>query len=148
MAKISVAIVMTVFCLAATPLQAGFRTPESLVRNVYAYYGNGSPSLSGGPPHDPDVARQFFDSPLQKSWASARPPYDFLVQSTAWKLGAISVAVSRKQYDKTCVAVAFSNNGRAVSLNFIVVGGPDGWVIADVESPYDSLRSFLAEHHD
>jgi hypothetical protein len=83
-----------------------------------------------------------------KSWASSKPPYDFLVQSTSWKLGAISLAVTSRQFDKTNVAVAFSNNDRAVSLNFVVVNGPDGRVIIDVESPYDSLRSFLAQHRD
>ena len=31
-------------------------------------------------------------------------------------------------------------------LNFIVVNGPDGWVILDVESPHDSLRMFLAQY--
>ena len=31
---------------------AGFRTPESLVRNVYAHYGNGAPDLSHGLPRD------------------------------------------------------------------------------------------------
>jgi len=36
--------------------------------------------------------------------------------------------------------------GRAVTLNFILVNGPDGWVIADVESPQDSLRMFLAQY--
>jgi hypothetical protein len=49
-------------------------------------------------------------------------------------------------FDKTYVAVAFDNNGRAVTLNFIVVNGPGGWVISDVESPHDSLRMFLAQH--
>jgi hypothetical protein len=29
--------------LAAAPLEAGFRSPESLVRNVYAYDGSESP---------------------------------------------------------------------------------------------------------
>jgi hypothetical protein len=145
MAKL-IAVVLLVVGLAATPLQAGFRSPESLVRNVYAYYGNGSPGFSGGLPHDVETARKFFDQPLQKSWASARQPYDFLVQSTSWKLGGISIAVTRRQFDKTYVAAAFSNNGRAVSLNFIVANGPDGWVIIDVESPYDSLRSFIAQH--
>jgi hypothetical protein len=75
-------------------------------------------------------------------------PYDFLVQSTSWKLGAISLAIISRQFDKTYVAVAFSNSGRAVSLNFVVVNGPDGWLIIDVESPYDSLRSFLAQHRN
>ena len=32
--------------------EAGFRTPESLVRNVYAYYGDRSSSLSNGLPRD------------------------------------------------------------------------------------------------
>ena len=41
---------------------------------------------------------------------------------------------------------AFDNNGRAVTLNFILVNGPDGWLIADVESPHDSLRMFLAQY--
>jgi hypothetical protein len=148
MAKFCAPILILVAGLAATPLEAGFRSPESLVRNVYAYYGNGSAGLSSGLPHDAETARQFFDEPLQNSWASSKPPYDFLVQSTRWKLGAVFVAVTRRQFDKTYVAVAFSNNGRAISLNFIVVKGADGWVIIDVESPYDSLRSFMAQYHN
>ncbi len=129
------------------PAAAGFRTPESLVRNVYAYYGQGSPGFSGGLPHDPDTARQFFDDGLRQAWsATDTPPYDFMVQAGTWKLGAVSVAVIRRQFDKTYVAVAFANNGHPVSLNFIVVNGPDGWLIADVESPHDSLRMFLAQY--
>jgi hypothetical protein len=147
MVKLGLAIFILVTGF-ATPLEAGFRSPESLVRNVYAFYGNGSPELSGGLPHDAETARQFFDPALQKSWVSVKPPYDFLVQSTTWKLGAVSVAITRKQFDKTYVAVAFRNNDRAVSLNFLVVNGPDGWVIIDVESPHDSLRSFLAQYRN
>jgi hypothetical protein len=146
MAKLVSAGLIIIASLAATPLQAGFRSPESLVRNVYAHYGNGSPDFSGGLPHDFETARKFFDQPLQKTWAAAKPPYDFLVQSTSWKLGGISIAVTRRQFDKTYVAAAFDNNGRAISLNFIVINGHDGWVIIDVESPYDSLRSFLAQY--
>jgi hypothetical protein len=71
-----------------------------------------------------------------------------LVQSAGWKLGAVSISILRKQFDKTYVAAAFNNNGRAVTLNFIVVKGPDGWVISDVESPHDSLRMFLAQHRN
>ena len=41
-----------------------------------------------------------------------------------------------------------NNDGRAVTLNFIVVKNPDGWVISDVESPHDSLRAFLAQYHN
>ena len=70
-------------------------------------------------------------------------PYAFLVQSTTWKLGAVSISILRKQFDKTYVAAIFDNQGRAVTLNFILVNGPDGWVITDVESPHDSLRMFL-----
>jgi ribulose bisphosphate carboxylase small subunit len=70
-------------------------------------------------------------------------PYDFLVQGSTWKLSGISISVLRKQYDKTYVAVAFDNQGRAVTLNFILVNGPEGWVITDIESPHDSLRMFL-----
>jgi hypothetical protein len=146
MAKLGLAIFILLTGLAGARLEAGFRSPESLVRNVYAFYGNGSPGLSGGLPHDPETTRQFFDRTLQKDWVSAKPPYDFLVQSTSWKLGAISIAITRKQFDRTYVAVAFRNNERAVSLNFLVVNGPDGWVIADVESTHDSLRSFLAQY--
>jgi hypothetical protein len=148
MAKLGLAIFILVTGLAGARLEAGFRSPESLVRNVYAFYGNGSPGLSSGLPHDTETARQFFDQTLRKDWAAAKPPYDFLVQSTSWKLGAISVAVTRKQFDKTYVAVAFRNNERAISLNFLVVNGPDGWVIAEVESTHDSLRSFLAQYRN
>jgi hypothetical protein len=148
-AKFLFAIPILCAGFAIAPLQAGFRTPESLVRNLYAYYGNGSPGFSDGLPRDPDTARRFFDSALQADWALSKGfPYDFFVQSASWRLGAVSTAILRRQYDKTYVAVAFSNRGRAVTLNFIVVNGPDGWVIADVESPHDSLRMFLAQYRN
>ena len=125
---------------------AGFRSPESLVRNVYAFYGNGSSDLSSGLPRDDATARQFFDQSLRGMWsASKNQLYDFFVQSATWKIGAISISVLRKQFDKTYVAVAFDNKGRAITLNFIVVNGSDGWVISDVESPHDSLRAFLVQ---
>jgi hypothetical protein len=129
--------------------RAGFRSPESLVRNVYAYYGDRSSDLSSGLPRDSDTARQFFDPGLREAWTSLKhQPYDFLVQSPTWKIGAVSISILRRQFDKTYVAVAFDNNGHAVTLNFIVVNGPDGWVITDVESPHDSLRMFLAQHRN
>ena len=126
--------------------EAGFRTPESLVRNVYAYYGQGAPELSKGLPRDAATARQFFDPSLRKAWSAPRTePYDFLVQSPSWKLGPVAIAVVRRQYDKTYVAANFDNHGRRVTLNFILVNGPEGWLITDVESPHDSLRMFLEQ---
>ena len=130
-----------------SPLHSGFRTPESLVRNVYAYYGDRSSELSSGLPRDADTARQFFDPSLLGNWlASTAQPYDFFVQSTNWKLGGIAISILRRQFDKTYVAAAFDNQGRKVTLNFIVVDGPDGWVITDAETPHDSLRMFLAQY--
>jgi hypothetical protein len=126
--------------------EAGFRSPESLVRNVYAHYGQGAPELSKGLPRDAATARQFFDPSLRKAWSGLRnEPYDFLVQSPSWKLGPVAISILRKQYDKTYVAALFDNNGRRVTLNFIVVNGPEGWLITDVESPHDSLRMFLEQ---
>jgi hypothetical protein len=123
---------------------AGFRTPESLVRNVYAHYGNGAPDLSHGLPRDDVTTDRFFDPSLRRAWRSLKnEPYDFLVQSQTWKLGPVSISILRKQFDKTYVAAVFNNQGRAVTLNFILVNGPEGWVITDIESPHDSLRMFL-----
>jgi hypothetical protein len=148
----TVAKVFAVFLVLLAGLataQAGFRSPESLVRNVYAYYGDRSSDLSSGLPRDPGTARQFFDPSLREAWISLKhQPYDFLVQSAAWKIGAVSISILRRQFDKTYVAVGFDNNGRAIMLNFIVVNGPDGWLITDVESPHDSLRMFLAEYRN
>jgi hypothetical protein len=141
------AIPVVLLCLGASTAEAGFRSPESVVRNVYAYYGDRSSDLSSGLPHDSATAQQFFDQTLRRAWSvSRKEPYDFLVQSPTWKLGPIAISILRKQFDKTYVAVAFNNHGRAVTLNFILVNGPDGWVIADVESPHDSLRMFLAQY--
>jgi hypothetical protein len=149
MSKVFGTVLVLLAGLGVSIAEAGFRSPESLVRNVYAYYGDRSSDLSSGLPRDPATARQFFDPSLRKAWGSLRnEPYDFLVQSAAWKLGAVSISILRRQFDKTYVAVAFDNNGRAVTLNFIVVNGPDGWVISDVESPHDSLRMFLAQHRN
>jgi hypothetical protein len=159
MAKLFAAIPVLLAGLGVSAADAGFRSPESLVRNVYAYYGQsssyekgssygkGSSDLSSGLPRDPDTAQQFFDQSLRAAWNhSTRQPYDFLVQSAVWKIGAVSISIVRKQFDKTYVAAAFDNNGRAVTLNFILVNGPDGWLISDVESPHDSLRMFLAQY--
>jgi hypothetical protein len=149
MAKVVGTLLVLLAGLGLSTVQAGFRSPESLVRNVYAYYGDRSSDLSSGLPRDPVTARQFFDQSLRGAWSSLKDqPYDFLVQSPTWKLGAVSISILRKQFDKTYVAAAFDNNGRAVTLNFLVVNGPDGWVISDVESPHDSLRMFLAQHRN
>jgi hypothetical protein len=119
------------------------------VRNVYAYYGDRSSTLSSGLPHDEDIARQFFDSNLRDIWRSVNhAPYDFLVQSTTWKLGAIAISILRRQFDKTYVTVGFDNRGRAITMNFILINGRDGWVIYDVESPHDSLRAFLTQYRN
>jgi hypothetical protein len=135
--------------LGPSTAETGFRSPESVVRNVYAYYGDRSSDLSSGLPRDPDTARQLFDPSLRGAWLSLKhQPYDFLVQSAAWKIGAVSISILRRQFDKTYVAVAFDNNGHAVTLNFILVNGPYGWVITDVESPHDSLRMFLAQYRN
>ena len=140
------AILVALASLAAPPAQAGFRSPESLVRNVYAHYGRGVSGLSDGLPRDAETARRFFEPGLRDAWTAPRDqPYDFLVQGERWKLGPVSIAILRKQFDKTYVAVTFDNQSRAITLNFIVVDGLDGWVISDVESPHDSLRMFLAQ---
>ncbi len=135
--------------LIGTTVDAGFRSPESLVRNVYAYYGDRSSELSNGLPRDAEIARQFFDASLREAWrAPSKQPYDFLVQSPTWKLGAISITVLRRQFDKTYVTASFQNQGRAVIMNFVLVNGPEGWVIYDIESPHDSLRAFLAQYRN
>jgi hypothetical protein len=145
--KIFGSLLVLIGSLSLSTVEAGFRSPESLVRNVYAYYGDRSSDLSNGLPRDPATASQFFDPSLRAAWISPHnQPYDFLVQSATWKLGGVSISILRKQFDKTYVAVAFNNNGRAITLNFILVNGPDGWVISDVESPHDSLRMFLAQY--
>lgn len=151
MAKILCIIIATIVGLltafGASALQPGFRTPESLVRNVYGLYGHGAAELSHGLAHDADTAQRFFDPSLRGAWtAVTKQPYDFFVQSQTWKLGGISISILRKQYDKTYVAAAFDNNGKPVTLNFILVNGDDGWLITDVESPHDSLRAFLAQY--
>ncbi|XUM20537.1 hypothetical protein ACRAVF_23800 [Bradyrhizobium oligotrophicum S58] len=128
----------------AVEAAAGFRSPESLVRNVYAHYGRGAPELSVGLPRTAEVARQFFDPSLARAWtAPRREPYDFLVQSPRWTLGPVAISILRRQFDKTYVAASFDNQGRRVTMNFIVVKGADGWVILDVETPHDLLRLFL-----
>jgi hypothetical protein len=149
MAKILIALLVLLAGPDISTARAGFRSPESLVRNLYAYYGDRSSELSSGLPHDPATARQYFDPSLRAAWASLKnEPYDFMVQSAAWKIGPVSISILRKQFDKTYVAAAFTNKGRAVTLNFILVDGDDGWVISDVESPHDSLRMFLAQYRN
>lgn len=149
MTKFLAALLVLLAGLGLSTARVGFRSPESLVRNVYAYYGDRSSELSSGLPHDAATARQFFDPGLRAAWISlTHEPYDFLVQSPTWKIGAVTISILRRQYDKTYVAAAFTNQGRAVTLNFILVNGPDGWVISDVESPHDSLRMFLTQYRN
>jgi hypothetical protein len=149
MAKFLAAILIMMAGFGIRSAEAGFRSPESLVRNVYAYYGDRSSDLSNGLPRDAATASQFFDQSLRTAWVhSKNSPYDFFVQSPKWRIGAVSIKITRKQFDKTNVAVSFINNDREIMLNFIVANGPDGWIIMDVESPHDSLRMFLAQYKD
>ena len=147
-ARLAASVALLALC-GASSADAGFRSPESLVRNVYAYYGDRSSALSSGLPHDPDTAQQFFDPSLRTAWlARNNAPYDFLVQSANWKLGAISIAILRKQFDRTYVTAGFNNQGKPVTMNFILVKIAEGWVIYDVESPHDSLRAYLAQYRN
>jgi hypothetical protein len=149
MGKLLGAVLVVLAGLAISTAGAGFRSPESLVKNVYGYYGEGASDLSRGLPRDAATARQFFDPTLRTAWSLSRnQPYDFFVQSTTWKIGAVSISILRRQFDKTYVAVAFDNHGRAVTLNFLLVNAPDGWLISDVESPHDSLRAFLTQYRN
>ena len=146
--QMSLASLLLALC-GVSSAEAGFRSPESLVRNVYAFYGDRTSALSSGLPHDAETTQQFFDSSLREAWLSqSKAPYDFLVQSATWKLGAISISILRRQYDKTYVTAGFVNQGRPVTMNFILVNGAEGWVIYDIESPHDSLRAFLAQHRN
>jgi hypothetical protein len=52
-ARIVPAMLVLVAGLGLSRLEAGFRSPESLVRNVYAYYGDRSSDLSSGLPRGP-----------------------------------------------------------------------------------------------
>ena len=88
-------IALALFLLGMAPAAAGFKSPESLVRNVYAHYGSGVSELSKGLPRDAETAGRFFDPALRSAWAALRrEPYDFLVQSPSWRLGAISISIS------------------------------------------------------
>ena len=123
---------------------AGFRTPQSLVQNLYAYYGEGSPDFSHGLPRDEVTARRFFQPVLARAWMDDAPrPFDFLAQATSWKIGAVAITGTITQFDRTYVRVAFVNRDKPVALNIVIVSGDDGWVISDVESTHDSLTSFL-----
>ena len=123
---------------------AGFRSPQSLVQNLYAWYGSGSPDYSQGLPRDEDTARRFFQPALARAWLDPSPrPFDFLVQATSWKIGPVQITGTIKQFDRTYVRVAFVNHGKPVALNIVIVSGDDGWLISDVESTHDSLVGFL-----
>jgi hypothetical protein len=123
---------------------AGFRSPQSLVQNLFAYYGDGSPEYSKGLPRDEATARRFFQPALARAWLDpSTRPFDFLVQATSWKLGAVAITGTIKQFDRTYVRIAFANRARPVTLNLVIVNDDGGWVIADVESTYDSLTSYL-----
>jgi hypothetical protein len=57
--KVFGAVLVLLAGLGVSTVEAGFRSPESLVRNVYAYYGDRSSDLSSGLPRDSATARQF-----------------------------------------------------------------------------------------
>ena len=51
-ARISASILALLGGLGCQSLAAGFRSPESLVRNVYAHYGDRTSALSSGLPRE------------------------------------------------------------------------------------------------
>jgi hypothetical protein len=71
MTKIVGTMLVWLLGLGITAAQAGFRSPESLIRNVYAYYGDRSSDLASGLPRDTATAEQFFDPSLRGAWLLA-----------------------------------------------------------------------------
>ena len=69
-------------------------------------------------------------------------------------LSSVFAERSEFGFDRTRFEAAYDEleralyEGRAVTMNFILVNGPEGWLIYDVESPHDSLRAFLAQHRN
>jgi hypothetical protein len=148
MAKFILTILMLYAGFGVLPLEAG-----SVRRN--RWFGMSTPITDRDRPVSPMSASRFrCGAPILRSQAASRLDFveatslRFLHSGYVLEAWPRLTAILRKQYDKTYVAVAFNNNGRAVTLNFIVVNGPDGWVIADVESPHDSLRMFLTQHRN
>src|SRR3974377_517637 len=87
MGWIFVAILLLVAGVGTSLAEAGFRSPESLVRNVYAYYGSGAPGYSKGLPHDVATAQKFFDPSLRTaSTAPHTEPPAFFVSDPAHPL--------------------------------------------------------------
>ena len=143
-------VALALFLPGHAPAAAGFKSPESLIRNVYAHYGSGAVGTSRKACRATARPRQHSSMPP----CAAPGPRRAASPTISWcRVPPGSSAPSRsktirKQFDKTYVAVAFDNQGRAVTLNFVVVNGPEGWVISDVESPHDSLRMFLTQHRN
>jgi hypothetical protein len=63
MARVFAAVLVVVLLagFGVSTAEAGFRSPESPVRNVYAYCGDRSSELASGLPRDSATARQFSD---------------------------------------------------------------------------------------
>ncbi len=61
MSKVFGTVLVLLGGLFVSTADAGFRSPESLVRNLYAYYGDRSSDLSSGLPRDSATASQFFE---------------------------------------------------------------------------------------
>ncbi len=147
--KTAAATALALF-LGAVSAAAGVQIAGIAGPHVYAITAAAPPNCPRACRTTPRPRPKFFDPSLRSAWmAPRREPYDFLVQG--FQLEArrhldrgTAQAVRRGHY----LDVAFSNQGRAVRLNFIVVNGPDGWVISDIESPHDSLRAFLVQHRN
>src|SRR6266478_4839191 len=94
-------LVFVTAALETSAAAAGFRSPESLVRNVYAHYGDRSSDLSNGLPHDTATARQFFDPSLRAAWISLKnKPLRFLCPEhdmEAWRHRDIDPAQAIRQ---------------------------------------------------
>jgi hypothetical protein len=82
MERVFAAIMVLLAGLAASTAEAGFRSPDSLIRNIYSYYGNGASDYSMGLPRDPDTAQRIRacaphgarrGTRLTISWCRARP---------------------------------------------------------------------------
>ena len=65
--KIATTALLASLLLGLLRAEAGFRSPESLIRNVYAHYGSGTPELSRGLPRDAETAAKYFDPALRNA---------------------------------------------------------------------------------
>ncbi len=135
------ALPLAVFAIAAVTAEAGERTPEDMLRGLYAQYdghahGHDAHRVDVKAMMTPQLAHAY--ARVTRAVAGDAPPldWDIFVNGQDYDVQHLNLSTAQAGKGET-VTAAFDNLGQPVTVIYAFAHTPGGWRIDDIRYPPD-----------